>query len=413
MENVRNIRKENNMYYILPEHSVENERIHILPSEIAVIAHLYYIDTLEVYFDYFEKIPTDIIIYIVSSNPIVWERVRIYSEQKSNIVLLEKKNRGRDISALLVAGREIVLNYKYVCFVHDKKEKNEIAKRDTDLWIRNLWDNTLKSAEYIQNVLNVFSQNPNIGLLVPPEPMGEYFNTWYMNNAWGMNYENTKQLADELGLNCNLDERLAPITIGTAFWCKVDALKKLFEKKWNYEDFDEEPLANDGTLSHAIERIFAYVAQDAGYDTGIVMATSFAARQINFLQESMTVAGCLLKKEFGIKNIHELNNFEKRKEGVLEFCKKNKSIYLYGAGEIGKRCLQVVRVIGYRPDGFIVSKSVLENDEVEGIPVKEWDEIENTQDIGVIVTVGRQFKKEVISELEKKGFHNYIVYIEL
>lgn len=31
------------------------------------------------------------------------------------------QNRGRDVSALLVATKKFIMNYDYVCFMHDKK----------------------------------------------------------------------------------------------------------------------------------------------------------------------------------------------------------------------------------------------------------------------------------------------------
>ena len=39
-----------------------------------------------------------------------------------------KRNRGRDVSALLVASRTEILQYKYVCFIHDKQEKSEYTR---------------------------------------------------------------------------------------------------------------------------------------------------------------------------------------------------------------------------------------------------------------------------------------------
>lgn len=413
MKNVREIRKKDNMYFVLSDNVASDKVPGILSNEIAIILCLYYVDTLERYFEYIEKIPANISVYVLSSNSKVFEVVENTCKRKDNIFFVNKENRGRDISALLVASREIVLRHKYVCFVHDKKEHDLQLKNDVELWVQNLWDNTVKSAEYISNVLNVFSQNKNIGLLVPPEPVGEYINTWYMNNAWGKNYDNTKQLAENLGLVCDISPELSPITIGTTFWCRVDALKKLFEKQWNYDDFDEEPLANDGTLSHAIERIFAYVAQDAGYDTGTIMTTSYAAYQMNFLQHSMESAGKLLNEELGVKNIREMHGFSQRKERILEFCSKNQYVYLYGAGVRGKGCLQLLRTVGYRPSGFVVSDGTRKTSEIDGLAVRELNEIENVQGMGIIVCVGELLKEEIISELEKRGLYNYIVYIDV
>ena len=73
------------------------------------------------------------------------------------------------------------------------------------------------------------------------------------------------------------------------FWAKTDALKKLFEHGWKYEDFPEEPLPIDGTISHAIERVLGYVAQDAGYKTGVIMTDKIAAQLLVRVQSDMRV----------------------------------------------------------------------------------------------------------------------------
>jgi lipopolysaccharide biosynthesis protein len=42
-------------------------------------------------------------------------------------------------------------------------------------------------------------------------------------------------------------------------------LKPLFNLKLGWSDYPEEPLPNDGTILHALERLLPFVAQHAGY----------------------------------------------------------------------------------------------------------------------------------------------------
>jgi rhamnosyltransferase len=51
----------------------------------------------------------------------------------------------------------------------------------------------------------------------------------------------------------------------------------LFDHPWTYDDFPEEPLPIDGTVMHAIERIYSFVCQDAGYYPAIVMSDRYAS----------------------------------------------------------------------------------------------------------------------------------------
>lgn len=72
------------------------------------------------------------------------------------------------------------------------------------------------------------------------------------------------------------DDKDPVSAIGNCFWFKTKALSQLFNYTWNYQDFPAEPFPEDGTISHAIERIYSFVAQNNGYYTGILMENSYA-----------------------------------------------------------------------------------------------------------------------------------------
>ena len=332
MKNIRDIRDEENLYYIIPERLESGESPDY--EQAAIVVCLYYEDSMDKYTIYIDHIPKAIHVYIVSSNEKLYEPITAYIKRNKTrkIELVKKENRGRDISALLVACREICQKYKYICFVHDKRKKAEVPDSEFDMWIENLWGNTLGGEAYIKNVLNLLETNRKIGVLAPPEPIGTHINAWYIN-MWGKtNFILAKQLSMELGLKCDLDIDKPPITYGTVFWARSEALRKLFEKKWKYEDFDEEPLGAE-TISHAIERIFGYVAQDVGFDTGTVMSTAYAGRMLSYVQKRFSLMYRLIGDEFCIYNI---DFFLNKSIDIYDFCKKNKRIYLYGAGKIGK-----------------------------------------------------------------------------
>ena len=65
------------------------------------------------------------------------------------------------------------------------------------------------------------------------------------------------------------------------------ALRPVFAKKWTYDDFPDEPVADDGTLLHAIERIYPFAAQSAGYYSGWVLSEQGAAMEITNLNHML------------------------------------------------------------------------------------------------------------------------------
>ncbi len=415
MKNVYDIRYEQNLIYV---RSLDQD---ILPQRIAdeiyqdtvIMIYLYYEDTLSVYWPYIDGIPEEIDVCLISSREEVLREARKHLEAagRGGVRYILKENRGRDVSALLVTGAEIIKDYKYVCFLHDKKEHCEDWKKDTELWIENLWGNMIGSAEYIRHILQLFLKHPELGVLAPPEPVGDHFRTWY-GYGWHGSFGITEELVRRLDLNTDIRPEKPPITIGTVLWFKRDALQKLFHYGWKYSDFDDDGLKSPCYLSYGIERFFPYVAQDTGYNTGTVMTEAYAARQTNYLQHA---ANLLLKEAeefFPVTTLDALECYKRNQGRVIEFAKRNEEVYLYGAGKIGRLCLAVLRKENIQPAGFIVSKSD-GNSMVECLPVIELDGMECLQGKAVIITVyDLAAQREIAGMLEERGCRNYIVMWE-
>ena len=408
MDNVYNIRLDKNLFFVLPDSVKNNSHTVINKGEMAVIIHLYYEDTINQYFDFIHKIPANIDVYISVSGERAEAEVEnnIKKFQLKNCRVVRKKNRGRDISTLLVACRAIAVAYEYICFLHDKKENGEWRKRYTEAWIASMWENTIASKELIYNIRDVFDNNPDIGVLAVPEPFGEKDNCAF-ENSWYENFDETCRLADKLGIQCNLDEKLPPITIGTAFWAKTKALGKLLLYPWTYEDFMEEPLPRDGTLSHAVERIFAYVAQDAGYDTGTIRTVKWAEKQIGIMQHLLRISFRDME-DLAIRNIDDVVNYDARKDKCYSFFREYDEVYLYGAGKWGRRGIRFLKAIGLCPKAFVVSANTSGLTESEGVPIMELERAGLTERTGIIITVGARYKDEIIELLKRMDFHNYM-----
>ena len=409
MENVYDIRKNEKLLYILPK---EGQGIYVdsvLTDAVAVVVNLYYPDLVSWYMEYLNKVPKEIDVYVISSNAVVSEEVK--KHQRRDMFFLGKENRGRDVSALLVAFRKYVKRYEYICFLHDKKANYSGSEKDARLWNYNLWENTISSPGYIGEVLQLFLEKPDLGLLVPPEPFGEYYVAW-AGNGWAQNFRNTVELAEKLSLNCAFDEIKSPIAYGTVFWAKTDCLMKLLEYEWKYEDFSEEPLAPDGTISHAIERILPYVAQDAGGKTATIMTTSYAEELLLSVQDSMKKMQAVLSEELNIHCMHQLYTRKQREERVKSFCGKVSRIFIYGAGQYGKSMLKELLRQNIRPEGFVVSDGRRTDTQMQGYPVMEIGELGSDEQIGIIVATHYRYVKEIKSALRERGFTRVLIATE-
>ena len=399
MENVFDIKREKKLNYVLPTNVALGE-VDYSNHKVLVIIHLYYQDTIDEYMYYVENIPEEIdLIFTVSNNAIkqcIDDRVKTI---RKNYRFVHKENRGRDISAFLVACREIILDYEYVCFLHDKKEKSPDYYIDNRQWVGCLWENTLGSMSYIKNILWTLQTNEEIGVLVPPLPMSAHYSTAY-TNSWGANFKNVVSLSKELNLICDLDETKNPITIGTVFWVKVEAVKKLFERNWNYNDFPQEPLDNDGTISHAIERSFAYIAQDAGFVTGWTMTDKFASDRMELMNDTMSKMSHILSERCHVHSIADVEKFDEDMDRLDDFIRKNSLIYIYGAGRMAKIYRNRLGLLGRFPDLYIVSKMNGNPEMIDKVPVVAIEDVDFSNKPGIIIGVGVKLKKEVLVQLK-------------
>lgn len=89
----------------------------------------------------------------------------------------------------------------------------------------------------------------------------------------------------DLGIDAPVSGEKSPIApYGSVFWFRPKALAPLFDHGWQHSDFPPEPLPQDGTISHAIERIYPFVAQSAGYYPAVVMSKSYAVTHNDTMQ---------------------------------------------------------------------------------------------------------------------------------
>lgn len=402
-DNIYDKRINNRLYAIISTDKYDTSKHN--GCSVAIILYLYYSDSNDRYMKYIKQIPNWIDIYIISSNKKLLEDMkRTYSQD--NIFFKEKPNVGRDISALLVTSNEFIWNYKYICFIHDKKEKGEFRKKDTDAWIENLWGNTIENGMYIENVLAYMDNNDKIGMLCPMEPTDVYTE----DNFWGENYNNTIELAKKIGIDtAKIVKEKPPISLGSVFWAKPKALEKLFDYGWKYSDFVEEPMPDDGTISHAIERVFPYVVQDAGYEVHTVMNKEYASKIIAEMYDNWLKCGIYLRNKMGIRKAYEIDNIDKKISEIKEFCSRFKKIYMYGAGRFAIDLHNLCKSNDINLDGCIVTDINSEKNIIKDICIFEFGTVD-MQDCGIILAVNKGIQEKVIDKLHRAGISDIYIF---
>ncbi len=406
MKNIYDIREDKNLFWVLSKDGLDKiEKI----NNACVVIYLYYLDTIYEYFEYILELNDSIDVVIISSKQEIIDKGRRLFEKKglNRVSFRIKENRGRDVAALLVTAADLFEKYEYICFLHDKKEKCESEKKAADEWVNMMWSSMLGSESLVSNILGIFKNNLNIGLLLPPEPDtlgGRDF--FWSGTGWYNDLDITLSLAGDLRLNADIKADKPPIAIGTCFWCRTDAIKKLIYKDWKYEDFPEEPLSLDGTISHAVERIFPYVAQDAGYDSGTVFTKDFIKNTLGSVLGQMRRLYRLSRDYIGIDSKSEVYNFDKRMNLVKDYFDTHSRVFIYGTGMFAERYTRFLTFCGKEVDGYIITNGVQRD--FMNKRVYEVDEYEFHEGDGIIIGVSEKIRGEIIAELESRKIKDYL-----
>ena len=178
------------LFYTLPEDVPTGKALtSAQQGKCALIMHIYYLDILDEAIQYASSMPAGADIYITT--PFERQKAeieKVFSVLKNRIFVRIIENRGRDVSALLVGCADVVREYEYICFWHDKKSKQVKPESVGRSWGYKVSNCVLASEIYVCNVIRMFEENPFLGILSPlPPAHGLYFNLGTCE--WGLNYE--------------------------------------------------------------------------------------------------------------------------------------------------------------------------------------------------------------------------------
>jgi Lipopolysaccharide biosynthesis protein len=295
----------------------------IQTKRIALIMHIFFEDLIESMFRYATSMPKTSDIYITTDTEEKKTAIeKKFEELKCKTVEVRIiENRGRDISSLLVGARDIINQYEYVCFAHDKKSAYIRPWSLGESFASKCIQNVLFNKNFVYNVVETFENNPRLGMLSPPEPNhGPFFPT--IGGEWGLNFENTVKLASQFHLSVPIKKDKPPIApFGTMFWFRPSALRKLFDANIQYEDFPKEPNKTEGTILHAYERLYPYIVQEEGFYPGILMADKFVPIEytnlryfvrgynVNLFKNGINSTFTIMNDKMN-KNLDDLNNLK-------------------------------------------------------------------------------------------------------
>ena len=269
-------------------------------DRIAVCAHVYYPDMLEEILSFTDTIPCTYDFIATTETEakkaIIEQTVTGRKNVGKVIVRVVEQNRGRDMSSLFITCRDLFLDDRYdlVCRLHTKKTPH-LATGRANVFKRHMFENLLNSPGFTTNVLDMFHDNPWIGVAAPPV-IQMSFGT--LGHAWSGNRARTEQVAELLDIKVPFDPDTPVGAFGSMFWFRPKALRKLFAHPWKWTDFEAEPYPLNGSLGHALERLISYVAQDARYTTQQILSSHLANWNFAVLEYKLQKLTSLLPNSY-------------------------------------------------------------------------------------------------------------------
>jgi len=179
------------------------------------------------------------------------------STHKTKIRIAE--NKGRNIMPLIQHFYSEICEYDLALHLHTKKSDHFHNGRE---WLNDLLECLLGSDTQVRAIRRLFHERHQLGLIMPRP--AECIRTHY---NWGNNLKRAQTLP-ALQLYQRQIEITAPLIFpaGMMFWFKPSLLKPIREILENCSDNLDEPLENDGTILHTIERVIAHICEQQGQE---------------------------------------------------------------------------------------------------------------------------------------------------
>lgn len=251
--------------------------------KILVHLHLFYQEMLSEMLSNISNLKgLDYDLYVTVINPSD-ETMNTLLDFNSEVKIINVENRGYDVAPFIKVLKMINLDdYDFVIKIHTKQTLKTRARLVRSSFKKDEWRKLLisfmESSERIDNVLNIFAENPKVGMI-------SHYNL--IIKASNKEDPIAKKRAEEIIRHIDVVSKKRMFVAGTMFIVRAKLLKWLQEYPCATEDF--EPYVKNikgGSLAHVYERLFGYVVTVQGYEIVSCVKKSFFMKCISFIYRS-------------------------------------------------------------------------------------------------------------------------------
>jgi glycosyltransferase involved in cell wall biosynthesis len=228
-----------------------------VPPRVALHAHFFYPELAQDLAARLADNRTPCDLFISTDTQQKAERLQAhFAQHRGAVEVRVMPNRGRDLGPLLTGFAREISSGTYTVFGH-VHGKQSVSSEETmgGPWRDFMWENLIGGQYPIVDLAAaVFGSDPDLGLLMAEDPHLV---------GWDSNRENAEGLARRMGILDPLPE-FFDFPLGSMFWSRPAALRPLLDLGLTWNDYPDEPVAYDGTLLHALERILPFAASAEG-----------------------------------------------------------------------------------------------------------------------------------------------------
>lgn len=235
-------------YYLNPHHHEDGAKLPAI--KIGIHLHLFYDDMTDDCIRYLSNIPLPFDLYLSIPKHVDLETCTASFTSElplaKRVIVEQVPNRGRDLAPLIIQFGQRLTNYDVIAHFHTKKSPH---KHTLNGWFDALMRTLCGSHSNVYQILHLLTDDAKVVY-----PAGHQIAHWD-SSGWSDNQEIAKTLLTQYTDFDVADFQQVEFPQGSMFWAKSAALREFLTLPLAYNDFDEEPIAEDATLAHALERL--------------------------------------------------------------------------------------------------------------------------------------------------------------
>ncbi len=223
---------------------------------IAVVLHLFYPELIDEISDYLHHILEPFDLFVTTPHEGATAAIFDgFGPLAQTVAVALAENRGRDIGPFMALHRQNYFEpYDAVLKIHGKRSQ---YSEEGDFWRRRLFKELCGTSVIVDIALRLL-RSETVGIVGPHDD--------YLTNEryWGANRDTVRRLLNVSGA-CMAEIPELGFFAGSMFWFRPAALGPLHKIPLPDLAFEPEAGKQDGTLAHALERVFCTVVRSAGY----------------------------------------------------------------------------------------------------------------------------------------------------